>query len=212
MKKTLLVLLFLVASPAFATSGACSDHGGVDCSISGVYATCNDGSQSSVLYDDMEECQSQCELPTPKGCIQQSDYDSLEQQCEYAKSLNDDDPLVLQSCYQLPSCQAQIDTYQDGMQIAEMCFHSEAQAIDSANKQADEELAQMAKSPKTQPSTIVQPVITPTKVKILAPITTVSTSTITASSSWSWLPTVAPVVTPKQSFWQKIVNFFIHLF
>lgn len=62
MKKTLLVLLFLVATPAFATSGACSSHGGVNCDLKTTsgYAVCSDGFTSSVEYSNMEECQASC--------------------------------------------------------------------------------------------------------------------------------------------------------
>ena len=51
--------LFLPTT-TFATSGACSDHGGVNCSVydsSNGAAVCNDGSDSSVAYSAMVECQ-----------------------------------------------------------------------------------------------------------------------------------------------------------
>lgn len=42
----------------FATSGACSSHGGVNCGFGPInsQAVCNDGWLSSVLYSDMVEC------------------------------------------------------------------------------------------------------------------------------------------------------------
>lgn len=58
MKKAVVTLfLLLLAAPVYATSGACSGHGGVNCSVPGFYATCNDYTQSSVLYSAMSECQ-----------------------------------------------------------------------------------------------------------------------------------------------------------
>lgn len=56
----------------FATSGACSSHGGVDCSYQSVDgdAICNDGWNSSVPYTLMIECRasSQCTRPITKEC------------------------------------------------------------------------------------------------------------------------------------------------
>ncbi len=54
-------ILFIILVPCLvsATSGACSYHGGVNCSA-GVsldgHVQCNDGSISSVMYDDMVMC------------------------------------------------------------------------------------------------------------------------------------------------------------
>lgn len=67
MKKIIILsLLVLGVFPfnSYATSGACSGHGGVDCSALGVYATCYDGTKSSVFYSDMEMCKS-----TTKICL-----------------------------------------------------------------------------------------------------------------------------------------------
>ncbi len=63
MKKIIAILILMAGlgftSNASATSGACSYHGGVDCSagasVSG-NAICNDGWESSVSYDSMTEC------------------------------------------------------------------------------------------------------------------------------------------------------------
>lgn len=61
LKYILLFVGVLFALPAFATSGACSGHGGVDCSSqSDGYAVCEDGFISSVQYSDMVECQASC--------------------------------------------------------------------------------------------------------------------------------------------------------
>lgn len=84
----------IAATPhsAFATSGACSGHGGVNCAAgSGTYGQviCNDGWQgSSVSYASMEECQSAlpsipntCTLPVVTGCTQQFEYTQLQTLC-----------------------------------------------------------------------------------------------------------------------------------
>ena len=62
MKKYLYIIaiisFFVFSHNVFATSGACSSHGGVNCSIVGVNgsAICNDGFKSSVSYYTMQEC------------------------------------------------------------------------------------------------------------------------------------------------------------
>ena len=52
--------MFLGVNSVFATSGACSWHLGVNCSAgmnsSTGDAICNDGTDSSVLYVNMDEC------------------------------------------------------------------------------------------------------------------------------------------------------------
>jgi len=53
------VLIFLVPNIIFATSGACSSHGGVNCSISNSYKSvvCNDGNSDGLTaYSDLQEC------------------------------------------------------------------------------------------------------------------------------------------------------------
>ena len=59
MKKILLGRIFALPSIAFAISGACSYHEGVNCSAgmsASANAICNDGTESSVMYIDMKEC------------------------------------------------------------------------------------------------------------------------------------------------------------
>ncbi len=76
MKKLFFIIFVALLFPSlsFATSGACSYHGGVNCSVgsSAGYAQCNDGTVSSVLYSAMVECS----IPTtPPFCIAPSQYD-----------------------------------------------------------------------------------------------------------------------------------------
>lgn len=55
----IIISFFVISHNAFATSGACSDHGGVSCSAGASAdgnAICNDGSESSVSYFLMKEC------------------------------------------------------------------------------------------------------------------------------------------------------------
>lgn len=77
MKKYLSILIFIFifsGSIAFAESGACSWHGGVNCSAGKSFygnAICNDGFESSTNYYLTDECkndQSVCTLPSIKDC------------------------------------------------------------------------------------------------------------------------------------------------
>ncbi|MCX6756290.1 MAG: hypothetical protein NTX85_03045 [Candidatus Nomurabacteria bacterium] len=64
--KKYLIIAFLILLPtiSFATSGACSSHGGVNCSVLGVYATCNDFTKSSVFFNNVIECKdTKCYYP-----------------------------------------------------------------------------------------------------------------------------------------------------
>ncbi len=78
MKKTILniIAIALIApSVTLATSGACSYHGGVNCSAGASYTgkvQCNDGwTDSSVYFSDMQECKttySRCTYPSYSTC------------------------------------------------------------------------------------------------------------------------------------------------
>lgn len=61
MKKLLLLTISFVPLFVYATSGACSNHGGVNCSVgagTSGQVVCNDGwDESSVQYSDTSECQ-----------------------------------------------------------------------------------------------------------------------------------------------------------
>ena len=49
--------LFVIGNQAFATEGACSDHGGVNSSLTNSFTSviCNDGTHSSTSYSDLKE-------------------------------------------------------------------------------------------------------------------------------------------------------------
>lgn len=75
MKKNLLILSILLTIPSisFATSGACSYHGGVNCSAGASYSgkvQCNDGwINSSVNFSEAQECKvSRCNYPAYSSC------------------------------------------------------------------------------------------------------------------------------------------------
>src|SRR5690349_18693529 len=89
--------LLFTAMPAFATQGACSSHGGVDCAIGPIndQAVCNDGQLSTVLYDQMVECQNFAAacltyLPDPQYSSQknvlQNELNSLSYEISQLKS------------------------------------------------------------------------------------------------------------------------------
>ncbi len=63
----IITILFSFSHFSYATSGACSDHAGVNCyagASSSGRAICNDGTESSVSYSAMQEC-SYLQIYTP---------------------------------------------------------------------------------------------------------------------------------------------------
>lgn len=90
MKKILLFLLLFISFPTTtkAIQGACSHHGGVDCTKKySIYAVCNDGFQSSELFSQMIECK-------------QNSCDSLMATALTLKCKNDNDLLLVKNEYQ----------------------------------------------------------------------------------------------------------------
>ena len=91
MKKLLLIAVLLFPLSAYATSGACSGHGGVNCSAgSGAngQVICNDGwDGSSVSYASMEECQT----PQPTPPTDTNSAFAMKQQCaSYTSAIQDE--------------------------------------------------------------------------------------------------------------------------
>jgi hypothetical protein len=82
----LIIFFFAIKiSSVSATSGACSNHGGVNCSIGFDSATgnaiCNDDFVSSVSYSNMDECdagQAHCPLPDAKTSCDQGSVNSYQ--------------------------------------------------------------------------------------------------------------------------------------
>lgn len=124
LKYILLCLGVLFALPAFATSGACSSHGGVDCNFQTQtgYAVCYDGAISSVLYSSMIECQAStpsCTAPTSGSlCSAPGDYNALTSngyRTGAYRSGNWDQTLA--------TCQTQINIYQAQESTYEACLN-----------------------------------------------------------------------------------------
>jgi len=116
------VLIFLLyqvngVSTAHAVSGACSSHGGVNCSagagLSGK-AVCNDGWTSSVNFSQADECRTSCTPPTASGCTSESDYGVLELKLARYGHLGEsssDAGALLQCRQQITSYQSQLQSY-----------------------------------------------------------------------------------------------------
>jgi hypothetical protein len=145
-----IVFLFsLAATPAaFAVSGECAYHNGVDCAAgpnAQGYAVCNDGWVSSVSYSNADECDPApaCPQPVVVGCINQNQLTILQNElsteqssCENIESnerasaaaageLNFtatgegcDDSDLQQ---QIASCQTEINDYQTELQNYQQC-------------------------------------------------------------------------------------------
>lgn len=122
----LLFTLFLFPSLAFATSGACSSHGGVNCSVESTVgnAICRDGWVSSVAYSSMVECQqtpTYCMPPVAGICTTSGDLGRLQVQgyqngsAEYSPNSSD----------LIASCQAAITSYQAQQLAYTSCLNSQ---------------------------------------------------------------------------------------
>ncbi len=120
-----LSLLFIASNVASATSGACSYHGGVNCSAGAALdgkAICNDSTESSVNFSDMTECViPKCSAPVISGCTTESDYNALNVR------------LMAQGGYlgggasqqgALNACRQQINSYQSQYQTYQQCLSS----------------------------------------------------------------------------------------
>lgn len=195
-KYFLLLGVFLIpVFPAHATSGACSSHGGVDCSITGFYATCNDGTQSSVPYSSMDECQSStndCPQPTIRACTTQADYQQLESVClaaqqsqkascgqmteSYASlgiySAAPCDTSIPYSCTLANACQAEVAEYQSQEQQYQSCVMGEIQTQQQEEQEQfllQQQQAQAAiQAQQVIPVVIPRPVIPTPLVESLA--------------------------------------------
>jgi len=73
-------ILFMIPAVSFAVSGACSSHGGVNCSSASYSgnAICNDGWESSTNFYDTDECRATCYAPVPSNCSNERDYQTLQ--------------------------------------------------------------------------------------------------------------------------------------
>jgi hypothetical protein len=96
MKKIFSFLILSFPLVVYATSGACSDHGGVNCS-EGAGANgqviCNDGwDGSTISYDSMFECNQQpniatlCPQPIMAGCTEEFEYSNFQNLCSQEQS------------------------------------------------------------------------------------------------------------------------------
>lgn len=93
--KFLLIFLFVVASffvaqNALAVSGACSSHGGVNCTNADFDGSviCNDGwADSSTSFYSADECKNFCIPPVKTNCSNESEYATLYQQLLIGGSL-----------------------------------------------------------------------------------------------------------------------------
>lgn len=124
-----LVLLsfFIFSNDTLATSGACSYHGGVNCSAGAAYdghAICNDGTESpSVYFSQMTECQnnyhyvSTCVYPYSSSCTTENDYGRMS--AMWARSGY---PETMQA--NLTECRSSIDNYNAQKAKYDQCVYN----------------------------------------------------------------------------------------
>lgn len=130
MKKFFIIFSILSLSPfiALATSGACSSHGGVNCSAQiSRYdkVICNDGwTNSSVYYYQADECQtSSCTPPSGSGCRTESDYSAKQVQLNSQGGY-----LGYTASHEgvLQQCRDEINSYQSALQSYNNCLSNES--------------------------------------------------------------------------------------
>jgi hypothetical protein len=124
----LIVVLFLVTlifpSHVIATSGSCSYHGGVACSLGSDYdgsVICNDGwRDSSVSFSDANECKSTLpSCPIPSGA--KSDCGSLRAQLARGQLLG-----TSFGDNELTQCETQNSTYDSAQSAYQQCLSSQS--------------------------------------------------------------------------------------
>jgi hypothetical protein len=130
------------SATALAISGACSYHGGVDCSAGpsiGGNAQCNDGWISSVPYSEIDECQSNdfnpfsmCDSSIPQMLCSTSSLQSYEnilnqfqQSCEVSSARTGGSSATCSNptlTNEIQTCQQEIQTYQQWEQSYNSCI------------------------------------------------------------------------------------------
>ena len=134
MKKLLLIAFLLFPLSAYATSGACSGHGGVNCSA-GAGASgqviCNDGwDGSSVSYASMEECQT----PQPTPPTDTNSAFAMKQQCaSYTSAIQNEisDSYVYNKTHKKPGSCDITDMLDEVFYspVANSCLYTETELI-----------------------------------------------------------------------------------
>ena len=135
-KTCLLISLFLgvaIFGMVNASSGACSDHGGVNCAAGpGVNGNvvCNDGwANSTVSYNSAQECivYPVCTAPVANGCSTQYDLDLLENKLA-ANGILGNSTYSMQA---INDCTSQISVYQAAAQQYQACLVKQQSASQS---------------------------------------------------------------------------------
>lgn len=148
MKKLIVLILFgflYIPSLSFATSGACSDHGGVMCSAgagSDGGAICADGTESSVPYSNMSECQTNlCQAPHLYGatdisiCTQYQDNcdarnaESTNYQITSGKGVASAQNQGNTICPEADECRIQVAANTSALQTFNECIDTEKQIL-----------------------------------------------------------------------------------
>jgi hypothetical protein len=146
MKKIFLLFIFILPISAFATSGACSYHGGVNCSAgASYYAVCKDGTVSNTLYYLTDECSSSpassCVYPYSNyDCKTQADYNRMAVQFNLSGLQGGMASVSLNACkQQITQHQAEMSTYQSCISQESTQRAQEGQArIDSLKKEMND--------------------------------------------------------------------------
>lgn len=148
MKKTIsLYIIILISIPgfAFAISGACSSHLGVNCSVYNTTngdAICNDGTDSSVNYYLMDECRQQtsCASLVPTCSIQAISQEyagySSGANAQGLAGSTEGSNMAQQEQQEVDACNAQIAAYTSCQTAQQSIQNVEQSAIQQTQTQA----------------------------------------------------------------------------
>jgi len=201
----ILLLLLALSFPAtsYATSGACSYHSGVNCSVRSFdgYAVCYDGFVSSVPYYDMVECA--CVYPSKYGysCTTDIDYELLEMELtaelkkkyekvflkgyHFKSEVEEYEQMEHRNRLLLIQCQGEVWEYQQAMREYDLCYDIRYS---------------VSTLPRPTPRPTPPPTLTPTPIPAPIPTprpTPPPTPTPTPVSTPISTPILTPISTPK---------------
>ena len=164
MKKSTLLYLFLILgfvllpNQSLASSGACSYHGGVNCSVEATNgdAICNDNTVSSVSYSSMIECE---QLPTcqyPSCSVDSIQAECTQEQADLNANLGDrglgGSSIAAQEGGELNlDCSTEISACQSATNDYNTCMAESSAIKTQISNYQNQQLAQPAQTATPQP-------------------------------------------------------------
>jgi hypothetical protein len=161
MKKIFLLLVFLFPLTTFAISGACSSHGGVNCTIGSSAlgnSICNDGWTSSTSFYDTDECKTSLPVCPQPYIWGYTDLSSCDQQQNLCNTFNasryqscimggSGNCALSTNCAEADACKTQVANNDAAQQRYNQCWdtikkyqETKLQQVSTENKQLDSQI------------------------------------------------------------------------